>query len=256
MNISPLDKTRNCLRCTKTGVLENGLCPECNDLGYTPEEAKAYAKKWAKYEIAQPNVKIRYRSRRELSFIILVVYLPVLVWCSWVYLQTGTWGMSTQRGEHWNRYVVPYVEQYTEGRPMIQGFAEGAKGNVTFEGLVKAWFWGGMKLMFSPALTDLFDMAGVDRVRFSYAPGSTDLDRARQMLDGWTGTLYTLNVVVLGCFYLLCLKGLSRTPLPIAMIVVAVILITGPVGQAKYRLIMEPMLCLMAGIGVENDLEP
>jgi len=194
---------------------------------------------------------MRHLHARNLLVLVAIVYLPVVVWCSWVYVQTGTFGMSSQRGEHWNRYILPYIEQYTEDRPMIEGFRDGAKGNVTIEGVVQAWFWGGMKLMFSPALTDLFDMFKIERPRFSYLEGATDLERAQGMLQGWTGQLYVLNVVILGCFYLLCLKGIPETPWPLVAIVVAVIVITGPVGQAKYRLIIEPILCLMAARGLK-----
>ena len=74
--------------------------------------------------------------------------------------------MSSQRGEHWQRYIVPSIEQYSEGRSFLQGFADGAKDNITAGALAQAWFWGGMKTLLSPAIPDLLNLAKVERPHF------------------------------------------------------------------------------------------
>src|SRR5574343_888346 len=98
---------------------------------------------------------MRHIHARNLLVVVSIVYLPVVLWCSWVYLQTGTFGMSSQRSEHWNRYILPHIEQYTEQRSFIEGFRDGAKGSTNLYGLGQAWFWGACKTLLSPSVPAL-----------------------------------------------------------------------------------------------------
>ena len=78
------------------------------------------------------------------------------------------------------------------------------------------------------------------------------------MMKGRIGFAYCVNVVILAFFYGLAVWGGFRMGgglgIWLGVICMAVVAITGPVGYAKYRLIMEPMLCLLAGRGI--DVEP
>lgn len=168
--------------------------------------------------------------------------------------------MSTQRAEHWQRYILPHVEQYTEGKPFLEGFRDGATGDVDLSGLAQAWFWGSVKTLFSPSVPALLDLAKIERPHFYYTEGITDLDRAQKMVrdSGWIGAIYVINVVILCFFYIYCIIGISRTGrigIIMGMICAAAILSTGPVGYAKYRLIIEPSLCFLAGKGLTLTFE-
>lgn len=166
--------------------------------------------------------------------------------------------MSTQRGEHWQRYILPHIEQYTEQRSFLEGFRDGSKGSLSFSGLGQAWFYGALKTLLSPSVPALLDMAKVDRPRFYYTEGVTDLDRADTMVrdSGWIGTAYILNVLILAFMYVYCARGvvqMGNTGFILAAICLLVVVITGPVGFAKYRLIMDPILCLLAGRGLNEQ---
>lgn len=128
--------------------------------------------------------------------------------------------------------------------------------------IMKAWLFGMIKNLFSPGIIDLSYLLGIERPHFFYTEGTTTLERAWNFIrgmKGWFGWAVVANIVVLLLSRIIQVWGLMqlmrRKPWEAGLFVLIIayfLLISGPVGYAKYRLPFEPILIVLLAIGLKD----
>jgi hypothetical protein len=128
--------------------------------------------------------------------------------------------------------------------------------------IAKAWFFGMMKNLFAPSIIDFSYLLRVERPHFFYTEGRTTLERAWNFLKGmkgWFGWAVIGSMVLLGVSRVFQVWGLihlfRRKPWECLFLVVIVgyfLMVSGPVGYAKYRLPFEPILIVFLAVGLRD----
>lgn len=128
--------------------------------------------------------------------------------------------------------------------------------------ILKAWIFGAVKNLFSPSIIDLSYLLRIERPHFFYIEGTTTLERAWNFIKGmkgWFGWAVIANIVVLVLSRIVQVWGLiqmmRRKPGEAVFFVLIIgyfLLVSGPVGYAKYRLPFEPILIVLLAIGLKD----
>jgi len=128
--------------------------------------------------------------------------------------------------------------------------------------IAKAWFFGMMKNLFAPSIIDFSYLLRIERPHFFYTEGRTTLERAWNFLKGmkgWFGWAVIGSMVLLGVSRVFQVWGLihlfRRKPWECLFLVVIVgyfLMVSGPVGYAKYRLPFEPILIVFLAVGLRD----
>lgn len=128
--------------------------------------------------------------------------------------------------------------------------------------IIKAWGFGMAKNLFAPAIIDLSYLLNVERPHFFYTQGKTLVDRGINFvkgIEGWFGWAVLGSLVLMPIVRLAQLWGLIclfRKEAWIAglftLIIGYFLLVSGPVGYAKYRLPFEPVLIVLLGVGIKE----
>ena len=126
--------------------------------------------------------------------------------------------------------------------------------------IAKAWAFGMVKNLFAPAVIDFSYVLGVERPHFFYTKGRTLLERGIHFIkgiQGWFGWVVIGSLVSMALVRLVQLWGIVLLlrhkfweGLFFAGVVSYFLLVSGPVGYAKYRLPFEPVLILFLGGGL------
>ncbi|RPI74710.1 MAG: hypothetical protein EHM45_17645 [Desulfobacteraceae bacterium] len=126
--------------------------------------------------------------------------------------------------------------------------------------IVKAWITGITKNLFAPALVDFSYLLNIERPHFFYMQGESIVARIFHFIKGMKGIFslfFFFSLFLMGIFRLLQLWGLillCRKNLWASGFMVLIIsyflLISGPVGYAKYRLPFEPILIVLTAVGI------
>jgi len=128
--------------------------------------------------------------------------------------------------------------------------------------IIKAWMVGMAKNLFAPALVDFSYLFNIERPHFFYTKGKNALDRIFNFIKGMQGIFSWF--LFIGLFWMalsrvLQLWGLSRLfrskPWECGLVVLIIgyfLLVSGPVGYAKYRLPFEPVLIVLLAIGIKD----
>jgi hypothetical protein len=128
--------------------------------------------------------------------------------------------------------------------------------------MIKAWLFGMAKNLLAPAVIDLSYLLSIERPHFFYTEGKTLWERGwnfiRQVKGSFSWVLVAsmvglavARVVQAWGLLLLMKKDLWRASLLLLMIGYFLIL-SGPVGYAKYRLPYEPILIILCAIGIKD----
>jgi 4-amino-4-deoxy-L-arabinose transferase-like glycosyltransferase len=128
--------------------------------------------------------------------------------------------------------------------------------------IAKAWFFGMAKNLFAPAIIDFSYLLNIERPHFFYTEGRTTLERAWNFVTGMKGWFAW---AVVGSMVLLVLSRtvqvwslihvFRRKPWEgffLFLIVGYFLMVSGPVGYAKYRLPFEPILIVFLAVGLRD----
>ncbi|MCU0596928.1 MAG: glycosyltransferase family 39 protein [Desulfobacterota bacterium] len=131
--------------------------------------------------------------------------------------------------------------------------------------LAKAWFFGMVKNLFAPSIIDFSYLLKIERPHFFYTEGATTMERAWNFLrgmKGWFGWAVIGSMVLLGASRVVQVWGLihlfRRKPWESLFLVVIIgyfLMVSGPVGYAKYRLPFEPILIVFLAVGLKDLYE-
>jgi len=131
--------------------------------------------------------------------------------------------------------------------------------------ILKAWMVGAAKNLFSPAIIDLTYLLRIERPHFFNMEGRTSLDRAWNFIGsmrGWFGwmvigamAILTLSRTVQLWGFIQAVRTKRRDALLLLLIIGYFLLVSGPVGYAKYRLPFEPFLIVLLAIGCQDLYE-
>ena len=128
--------------------------------------------------------------------------------------------------------------------------------------IIKACLFGIAKNLLAPALIDLSYLLNIERPHFFSTEGKTLWERGwnfvRQMKGSFSWVLVAsmvglavARVVQTWGFFLLIKKDLWRALL-LLLIIGYFLILSGPVGYAKYRLPYEPILIILFAIGIKE----
>lgn len=127
--------------------------------------------------------------------------------------------------------------------------------------VAKAWFWGTMKNIFSPVTVELSFILAMDRTTFHESPGANVPEQLYNFIFKNKNKAYSLLMFIgiIGVFFFRSVQiagawKLFRSEPEIFYICCIVVgyflLISGPVGYAKYRIPFEPILILFTAFGI------
>lgn len=131
--------------------------------------------------------------------------------------------------------------------------------------LVKAWVLGMAKNLFAPALVDFSYLLKIDRPHFSETKGDTPLAQVKNFIFGMKGffgrALAGNIILILICRALqawglvLLLKTRPWEAITASAVILYYLLISGPIGYAKYRLPFEPVLIIFLAVAIRDLFE-
>lgn len=131
--------------------------------------------------------------------------------------------------------------------------------------IAKAWGFGIAKNLFSPAIIDLSYLLNIERPHFFSTKGTTFFERAWNFfvsikgpfgfaVMGSLGILLISRVLQMWGFILLVRRDIWKGIFCFCLVSYFLI-ISGPVGYAKYRLPFEPILIILMAIGIKSLIE-
>jgi hypothetical protein len=129
--------------------------------------------------------------------------------------------------------------------------------------ILKAWFSGIAKNIFAPAITDLSYLLNIERPHLLYTREKTFIQRAKDFLQNMQGLFrcaVVASTVVLILTRFLQLWGLILMVRHrvwygafLLLIILYFLIISGPVGYARYRLPFEPLLIILLAIAIRQS---
>ena len=248
----------------------------------------------AVYLIFQTKVSSTLKMKHTLLF----VFMFLIIISPWLYRNHsiyGQAGLTSQGWGHINSYVVPYVMQYEEKIDITAAKSksrmlweqkrdllpenivespfsldhEGKKfglsylTNASLPSLLKAWFWGGMKNIFSPVTVELAFILNMDRTLFHESPGNNVPTQLMNFIFKNKNRVYSA-MMVLGLLSILVFRSIQSWgawrmiklyPASFAVCLITIsyfLIISGPVGYAKYHIPIEPILALLTAFCFEK----
>jgi len=128
--------------------------------------------------------------------------------------------------------------------------------------IAKAWVFGMAKNLFAPSIIDFSYLLNIERSHFFYTEGGTTLERAWNFvkgMKGWFAWAVIGSLLVLGLSRILQIWGAMQLMKRknwegffLLLIIGYFLLVSGPVGYAKYRLPFEPILIIFLAIGIKD----
>jgi hypothetical protein len=128
--------------------------------------------------------------------------------------------------------------------------------------IAKAWFFGMVKNLFAPSIIDFSCLLKIERPHFLYTEGTTTLEQAWNFvkgMKGWFRWAVIGSMILLGLSRMLQVWGLirllRRNPwecFSLVLIIGYFLIVSGPVGYAKYRLPFEPILIVFLAVGLRD----
>ena len=134
--------------------------------------------------------------------------------------------------------------------------------NAKYSSIAKAWFWGAMKNIFSPVTVELSFILNMDRTLFHESKGANVPKQLINFIFFNKNKIYSL-LMVLGLIGIMLLRLLQIVGMwwlykmnknaffTGIIIIVYFLLVSGPVGYAKYRIPFELLLALFSAIGLD-----
>jgi hypothetical protein len=126
--------------------------------------------------------------------------------------------------------------------------------------ILKAWAFGMTKNLFSPAVVDMSYLLNIERPHFFYTKGRTLLERGWNFIKsikgflGWAimGSLVWMTIIrpIQFAGWVMTVRRKPWEGLILGLIMGYFLLVSGPVGYAKYRLPFEPVLIVFLAIGL------
>ena len=119
-----------------------------------------------------------------------------------------------------------------------------------------------VKNLFAPSIIDFSYLLKIERPHFFYTEGTTTLERAWNFMTGmkgWFGWAVLGSMVLLGLSRMVQAWGLihllRKNPWECFFLVIVIgyfLMVSGPVGYAKYRLPFEPILIVFLSAGLRD----
>lgn len=128
--------------------------------------------------------------------------------------------------------------------------------------IIRAWIFGMVKNLFAPAIIDMSYLLGIGRPHFFYTEGKTLIERGWNFIrgiQGFFGWVVIVSIVgmivsrVLQVWGLIVLFRRKKWEAFLCLLIILYfLLVSGPVGYAKYRLPFEPILIFLMAISLRD----
>jgi len=220
----------------------------------------------------------------------IIIIAPLVTISARNYAKYDSWMLTPQTGIHLAGWVVPLVREAKDGTPWRTTFEAMQRrahaqfkpmSNNPFEksrqytqiatdklsalgpaAIIKAWAFGAMINLGSPAIILSPPIALLPRTGFYETPGKSMANKMWNFLFHSSNNLYALFLLagVCGLVIVRFIQACGATAMAIsasnqvALLVFGgwiayILLANGPVASPKYRLPIEPVLCVMTGAG-------
>tara|TARA_A100001011_G_scaffold392898_1_gene481485 strand:- start:15653 stop:16966 length:1314 start_codon:yes stop_codon:yes gene_type:complete len=237
--------------------------------------------------------KIGLKNRIKKIFIFAIVFGIVLSpWCLRNYQIFGYYKLTSSAGPNLAGYYLPYVKSKAEGistkEARLKNYEE-LQEQIDYNQnpfvisefekdfffykiddypiifLFQAWLEGNLKLIFSPPAIDTFYLLDIEKTNFSEINEKSFFNKIYIYLFKNENNTYSLvlisSIFIIFIFRLLSLysifackkKDLYKLIFFLALIGINLIL-TGPIGSARYRIIVEPFLIILSSISINHFL--
>jgi len=127
--------------------------------------------------------------------------------------------------------------------------------------IVQAWFWGGMKNIFSPPFIDFATLFKIDHSSFYETPGNSFVKQAFNFIF-FNSNIYYSFVLIFGILLIIIFRFVQlfgifhyfkkdkHLLLFLISIIIYFLLVSGPIGYAKYRFPLEIIFILLTSKGI------
>ncbi|MGD9922893.1 MAG: ArnT family glycosyltransferase [Pseudorhodoplanes sp.] len=200
----------------------------------------------------------------------------------------GAFALTSQGGVHLAYWVVPLVKEAKDGTPwertseamskrvkakypdmpknpfeasrLTAEVGREALGELGYAAIVKAWVTGAVINLAAPAIILSPPVAQLPRTGFYATPGAHIVEkvvnfmfRSDNRIYAWVLLLGVAGVALVRLLQLIGLVAVARVAPAAALLAVLwvsfILAVNGPVASPKYRLPVEPALCLLTGAG-------
>jgi 4-amino-4-deoxy-L-arabinose transferase-like glycosyltransferase len=200
----------------------------------------------------------------------------------------GAFALTSQGGQHLTYWVVPLVKEAKDGTPwdrtveamrirvrarypempknpfevsrLTAEVGREVLAELGYPAIVKAWVTGAAINVAAPAVILSPPVAQLPRTGFFATPGSSAVEkvfnfmfRSDNAAYAWALLLGIAGVAIVRLLQLIGLVAIARIAPAASILVVLwvsfVLAVNGPVASPKYRLPVEPALCLLTGAG-------
>ena len=240
------------------------------------------------------NHKFIYKLRSAVLFFITFC-LIIFPWLLHNYKTYNNFSYVTSLSENFSGWIIPHIEQYEKSIDLSQARMESTNAwNLEMEQLDKnilenpfelekegkkyffnklekykpssiarAWFWGGMKNVFSPPFIDFSNWFKIKHSSFYETSGNTFLKQAFNFVFFNSNIYYSifliLGILMIIAFRLIQLIGIinlfkrnKQASLFLILIIIYFLAVSGPVGYAKYRFPFEMVFVLFSAVGLSQ----
>lgn len=133
---------------------------------------------------------------------------------------------------------------------------------VKFISIVKTWIEGGIKFMFTPAIVETFYNLNIDKTSYSNLKFHSFIKRAEFFIFKNENKMFSYLMIVSISFGLIVklimcnyfIRTIKKNTFINALLLSILLLnlvIVGPLGSARYRLVMEPILIIYAALAIK-----
>lgn len=199
-----------------------------------------------------------------------------------------TWALTSQSGYHFAYWIVPLIKEAKDGTPWektvtelqkkernqrsgtvdhfkssvsARRIGEEALKDLGYAAIVKAWVNGAVVNIASPAIITSPPVSQLPRTGFFATAGSTPIEKIFNFVFRSGNSLYSiillagaLSVAVVRMIQIVGFIALIRSGSAARVLLLMfwsfyVLAVNGPIAAPKYRLPMEPALCVLTGAG-------
>ncbi len=238
-------------------------------------------------------LKVELKDKFKRVFIFCAIFSIVLSpWCFRNYQTFGHYQLTNSTGPNLAGYYLPYIKAKAEGLSTKEARLKNYKelnaqidynqnpfdvseiekkyffntvNGYSLIFLIEAWFEGNLKLIFTPPAVDTFYLLNVEKTNFSEIDESKFLKKIYKYLFENQNKFYS-SVLILSIFIIIFARLLSiyslfscqKKDLFKIILLFCVIginlILTGPIGSARYRIIVEPFLIILCSISINHFL--
>lgn len=230
---------------------------------------------------------------KSLSIFLIIFSIILSPWCIRNYKLFDNYSLTNSAGPNLAGYYLPYLASNQENKPVNQTrdiiykelkktinydqnpfnysieeskfFLKKIK-NYSLIVFIETWLEGNLKFIFTPPIVDLYYLLDIDKTNFSEINEKSFIKSCLIYLFDNENKQFSI-LMILSIFIIMISRMLSLISLFVfekknflimaimVSIIILNLILTGPIGSARYRIIVEPFLIIMFSISLNFIIE-